>query len=510
MKILFITGGLTSLRGKSNSYQETVIDQIVARGHEVTLLCLAEVSPFPWMHWKKTVEKFPIYHLYNGGIYPGVYPQGGVGTRSPHLEIKPSQKLRKTVLEIIAEVAPDLISFQSLFGLPLELLQEIAQGEIPTHFTALDYFSLCPTAHLFPPDQKPCRLGAKELTCHECCQETLHYPTFWMTHWINLWIDSLAPQSFFQTTLCRFRNLLLRLNRFWNRDQIPSPFYSQRREAAIQALRSLTVIHCISQHQADLFHQLAGTLSNLQVLHAHPASTQKIDPQIRLNLNSAVEAVFTSLPPFTQRVSPIWRGTGSVPPGTGKAVSHCPSILTAEFRLKKSRERLKFIALNVHAPYKGAELLHTTFTQLQQEGFPFELHFYGATPQQTVDSPHFFYHGRYQESDLDRIAAEADFCLIPSLWDETLGFVGLEMISRGVPLIVSDRAGVREFVQDRENGLIFNPTNSDSLLITVREVFQNKSLCDKLWHNIALNNPALKTFDEHVDEIEQLFLKLKK
>ncbi len=459
MKILFVTGGLTSLRGKSNSYQETVIEQIAERGHEVTLLCLAEVSPFPWMHWKKTAEKFPIYHLYNGGVYPGVYPQGGVGTRSPHLEIKPSQKLRKTVLEIIAEIDPDLISFQSLFGLPLELLQEIAEGKIPTHFTALDYFSLCPTAHLFPPDQKPCRLAAKELTCHECCQKTLHYPTFWIAHWINLWIDSLSPQSFSQTCLCRFRNLLLRLNRFWNRHQPPSPFYSQRREAAIQALRSLTVIHCISQHQADLFHQLAGNLPNLQVLHAHPASTQKIDPQIRL---------------------------------------------------KKSRESLKFIALNVHAPYKGAELLHTTFTQLQQEGFSFELHFYGSTPSQTVDSPYFFYHGRYHESELDRIAAEADFCLIPSLWDETLGFVGLEMISRGVPLIVSDRAGVREFVQDRENGLIFNSTNSDSLLHTVRELFQNKSLCEKIWHNIALNNPSLKTFRQHLDQTEQLFLKLKK
>ncbi len=457
MKILFITGGLTTLRRKSNSYQETLMEKIASRGHQVTVLCMAEVSLRPWIHWKKSVEKIEIYHLYNGGVYPGVYPQGGVGTRSPLLEVKPSHKLRKIVFQIIQEVSPDLISFQSLFGLPLELLQEIAEGKIPTQLTALDYFSLCPTAHLFPSDQKPCRLTTAELTCNDCCQNTVHYSTFWITYHLDQWVASLQKNSLLYSPLCRLRNLFLRFNRFWNRHQAPSPSYSLRRKAAIRALRSLTLIHCISQLQADLFQQLAGALPSLQVLHAHPASTEKIEPQ---------KALYRSSSP------------------------------------------LKFIALNVHAPYKGLNLLHSTFDQLQKEGFQFELHFYGSIPDHILHSPLVHYHGRYQETDLDQIASEADFCLIPSLWDETLGFVGLEMLSRGVPLIVSQCAGISEFVKDRETGMLFNSADSESLLNILREILQNKPLRERIFQNILIKDPKLKTFDQHTDEMEKLFMHL--
>ena len=454
MKILFITGGLTSLRGKSNSYQETLIERVAARGHQVTILCLAEVSPLPWMHWRKRSEKFPTYHLYNSGIYPGIYPQGGVGTRTPERDIEPSAKLRKMMFEMMAEISPDIISIQSLFGLPFALLQEIAQQSIPTIFTALDYFSICPTAHLFPLDQKPCRLLASQLTCQDCCSETLSYPVFWITHHLNQWINRFKPASFSYSFICRFRNGIIRLNRFYNRNRPLNSSYSKRRLHAIQMLRSLTIVHCISQHQADVFLQLAGPLPNLRVVHAHPASTTFISPKVN---------------------------------SLGK------------------NGKLRFITLNVHAPYKGSELLQSVFTTLENEGFLFELHLFGSVPHPIINSPSVHYHGRYQEEDLEKIAAEADFCLVPSLWDETLGFVGQEMMSRGVPLIVSNRAGVSEFVKDQINGLIFDPSQPNSLLNLFRELLQNEGLRKTIQSNAAIPQQQLKTFDQHVDDIEELY-----
>ncbi|MES2308030.1 MAG: glycosyltransferase [Verrucomicrobiota bacterium] len=424
------------------------------RGHEIACLCMAELSLRPWMHWKRTDERFSIYHLYNGGVYPGVYPQGGVGTRSPQLEIDPSIKLRRLVFQIIHEFSPDLISIQSLFGLPLRMMEEIAQGPIPTVFTALDYFSICPTAHLFPPEEKPCRLPAQQLTCDQCCSQTLHYVPFWVTHHFDQWIDHCSNPSFLRSTLCRLRNIVIRVNRLWNKKSVHREGYIRRREIASESLKSLTVIQPISHRQAEVLQELTGRLSNIRVIHAHPVSTTKITSQ--------------PLPSSTQRP-------------------------------------LRFVALNVHAPYKGSELLNSVFRELEKKQYPFELHFYGARPENTISSSQVHYHGRYQESDLDSIGSDADFLLIPSLWDETLGFVGLEMMARGVPLIVSQLAGVSEFVKNWETGFIFDPHQKDSLLQIIEELFQNESLRQKIQQNASIPNESLKTFDQHVTEIEEMF-----
>ena len=50
--------------------------------------------------------------------------------------------------------------------------------------------------------------------------------------------------------------------------------------------------------------------------------------------------------------------------------------------------------------------------------------------------------------------------VFPSLWPETLGIVGIEALSRGVPVVASDVGGVREWLRDGENGRLVPPKSA--------------------------------------------------
>jgi len=60
--------------------------------------------------------------------------------------------------------------------------------------------------------------------------------------------------------------------------------------------------------------------------------------------------------------------------------------------------------------------------------------------------------------------------VFPSLWPETLGIVGLEALSRGVPVVASDVGGVREWLRDGENGILVQPKSARQIRDAVLEL----------------------------------------
>ena len=75
-------------------------------------------------------------------------------------------------------------------------------------------------------------------------------------------------------------------------------------------------------------------------------------------------------------------------------------------------------------------------------------------------------------ADLYAVSAALVF---PSLW-EGLGLVPLEAMVSGCPVAASDIPAVREFLVDRENGLLFQPGSPESLARAVKELLENPVL----------------------------------
>ncbi len=81
--------------------------------------------------------------------------------------------------------------------------------------------------------------------------------------------------------------------------------------------------------------------------------------------------------------------------------------------------------------------------------------------------------------------------ILPSEWFETFGLVVIEAFAHGTPAAVSRIGALPSLVQHKNNGLIFEPADVDSLLNTVRSAWSDPALLQDLASN------ARQSFESH-------------
>jgi glycosyltransferase involved in cell wall biosynthesis len=105
-------------------------------------------------------------------------------------------------------------------------------------------------------------------------------------------------------------------------------------------------------------------------------------------------------------------------------------------------------------PTKGLDFLISAFLCLPPGAA--ELHLHGTVASDLAESapPGVFLHGRYAPEEVMSLMAEVDLVAIPSLWDENHPMVATEAARARRPLLVSDRGGLPELVQDGLTGWV--------------------------------------------------------
>jgi glycosyltransferase involved in cell wall biosynthesis len=101
-----------------------------------------------------------------------------------------------------------------------------------------------------------------------------------------------------------------------------------------------------------------------------------------------------------------------------------------------------------------------------------------------------------------------DVGVIPSIWAETYGYVGPEMLTRGMPLIVSSAGAMKEYVTSGFNGLVFDPDKPGNLRDCMKLVATDEILLAKLRANVPASEEGLISFSRHVDEMEAVYQEL--
>jgi glycosyltransferase involved in cell wall biosynthesis len=96
--------------------------------------------------------------------------------------------------------------------------------------------------------------------------------------------------------------------------------------------------------------------------------------------------------------------------------------------------------------------------------------------------------GRYSPDQLSDINGSIDVGVVPSKWEEVFGLVGVEFLQCHVPLITSNLGGMKDYVRNGENGLMFRAGNSADLYEVMNRLVQEPGLIRHLqkgcrpWH----------------------------
>ena len=115
-------------------------------------------------------------------------------------------------------------------------------------------------------------------------------------------------------------------------------------------------------------------------------------------------------------------------------------------------------------------------------------------------------HAWSTQEKIIQILDDTSVLIFPSLWPETLGIVGLEAFSRGVPVVASRIGGVPEWLNDGKNGFMVDPKSPGQIRDAVLKLVEDRSAL------IEFGKEALRTInrkflpERHVSALTDVYL----
>lgn len=79
-----------------------------------------------------------------------------------------------------------------------------------------------------------------------------------------------------------------------------------------------------------------------------------------------------------------------------------------------------------------------------------------------------------KRDDVHDLLSASDLFVCPSVWDEALGYVILEAMAVGLPVVASRVGGIPEVVKDGENGLLVAPRDPAALAGAIAELIDDR------------------------------------
>jgi glycosyltransferase involved in cell wall biosynthesis len=101
----------------------------------------------------------------------------------------------------------------------------------------------------------------------------------------------------------------------------------------------------------------------------------------------------------------------------------------------------------------------------------------------------------------------ADIVLMPSIWPESFGKVGVEAMSVGRPVIASRVGGIPEWLQDTKTGFLVEPGNSEKIAEKVILLFTDRKLLRRMGKEASIK-AQLFSIEKHTSNILKVYNKL--
>lgn len=114
-------------------------------------------------------------------------------------------------------------------------------------------------------------------------------------------------------------------------------------------------------------------------------------------------------------------------------------------------------------------------------------------------------HGWAARAEVVDLLDQTSVFVFPSLWPETLGIVGIEALSRGVPVVASDVGGVPEWCIEGETGYRVPPKDGTAIADSVEDLLSEENRLRAFGkRGIALIRNKFRP-EQHVDRLLRIY-----
>ncbi|MCD2346253.1 glycosyltransferase [Clostridium guangxiense] len=455
MRILHYTVGLPSnWDGGLPKYSYDLSFEQMNQGNEVSILYPGEYNLYSKTKvvFDRFIESIKVYKVLN----PQLVTTAGVN--SPCDFYKKCNN-KGTYYDFLASIKPDIIHIHSLMGLHKELIEASKFYGIKTVFTTHDYFGICPKINLFDYKNEVCKdynNGKKCCICNNSSESSriirLKKSTFCKTIKKNKYIFNFYKYIRKNKSLSYHNKDILCVDKNLAIDNIKkSKEYVKLRQYYLDILRLIDYIHFNSN-----------------------VARQEYEKYIKVD---------------------------------GKTINISHSDIR-DRRIKKvfnCQSKLKISYLGPTADYKGFFLLKKIADDLFTKGIDnWSINIYGNNSNDFTNiNPNICLNGVYSYDSLEKIFNNTDLLVIPSKCRETFGFVGLEALSFGVPIMVTNNVGMKDIITNNVTGIIVNPNPVDIGRIITDLIYDRTLLC-KINENI-LKMDFKYIMNKHTIEILNLY-----
>jgi len=88
--------------------------------------------------------------------------------------------------------------------------------------------------------------------------------------------------------------------------------------------------------------------------------------------------------------------------------------------------------------------------------------------------------GHLNKPEMHKQYIDCEIFIMPSIWPETFGKVGIEAMSVGRPVIATDVGGVKDWLSDGQNGFLVNPQRPEEIAAKVTSLLNDCELLQKM------------------------------
>lgn len=359
------------------------------------------------------VENSPLVHLGRDGTFPAVKELGEPVSES-------------FLLETLELFRPDVVHIHELAGLPFTLIDLCKSRNLPLVMTLHDYFTLCPTLNYFNREGHNCHGGTPE-SCAHCCGRGTDGGLYDRVR--TLRAEGRKPLLYAVPLVIRLLyDLMGGCRRVSQMDLID--IYRRRLQENVRRFQLVDAVISQSTRTKEIYEQQTGR-KDIRVLHSSLSHVTAIHPR----------------------------------------------------RIESIQAPVRFATLNgAIAPHKGAQVLRECVEILKERGLEgnYRLDVFGRIHRDVktslLSSSSVRWRGQYHREDLNLLLNEFDVGIIPSICEEVYGYVGIEFLAKGIPVIGNKRGGIIDYTFEGQSGWLNESCSASELADTMEEIIRNPGI----------------------------------